>query len=247
MEKIRKYEDILLENEKLRKRIQKLENDLHKISNFDSLLENSPTNIFLFDENERFTYVNASACRLLGYKEKELLSMSFSDILDKKKREKRISSIRKLIESGKKSKNEFKLVRKDHNPVYVRLDIKTLSKDRYIAYCNDISGYRNTEIALKKSEENYRKFIDNSVLGVFKTNIKGEILFVNDATVTILKFKSREELIGSSVLTHYLDPSKREGMVELLKKHKSLNDLNVEFLTKAGVWILQRKLKQKNY
>jgi len=87
---------------------------------------------------------------------------------------------------------------------------------------------------LKKSEDTYRKFIDNSQLGVFKTNIKGEILFVNDAAVNIFKFKSREELIGSSVLKHYLDPSKREGLVELLKKHKSLNDLYVEFLTNSG-------------
>jgi PAS domain S-box-containing protein len=87
---------------------------------------------------------------------------------------------------------------------------------------------------LKKSEDTYRKFIDNAQLGVFKTNIKGEILFVNDAAVNIFKFKSREELIGSSVLKHYLDPSKREGLVELLKKHKSLNDLYVEFLTNSG-------------
>ena len=87
---------------------------------------------------------------------------------------------------------------------------------------------------LRKSEENYRKFIDNSQLGVFKTNIKGEILFVNDAAVNIFKFNSKEELIGSSVLKHYPDPSKRKGLVEMLKKHKSLNNLDVEFLTNSG-------------
>ena len=87
---------------------------------------------------------------------------------------------------------------------------------------------------LKKSEENYRKFIDNSHLGVFKTNIKGKILFVNDAAANIFKFKSREELIGSSILKHYLDPSKREGLLELLKKHKSLNDFTLEFLANTG-------------
>jgi PAS domain S-box-containing protein len=195
------------------------------------LLEDLPVNIFIFNENGNVTYVNPPACRLLGYNEKELLSMSISDILNKKKREKGIISIHKLIESGKRSKNEFELIRKDQNPVNVMLDIKTLSDNSYIAYCTDITRYKQAEIVLKKSVENYRKFIDNSVIGVFKTNIKGEILFVNDAAVNIFKFKSREELIGSSVLKHYLDPSKREGLVERIKKHKSLNDLNIEFLT----------------
>jgi PAS domain S-box-containing protein len=238
MDKRRKYEDIIMENDKLRKKIQKLENDLSDKVNLDSLLKNSPTNIFLFDENEKFIYANPSACRLLGYKEKELLSLSFSDILSKKKREKGTSIIHKLIESGKKSRNELELVRKDQNRVYVSLDLRTLSEDRYVAYCNDITKFKQAEIALKKSVENNRKFIDDSIVGVFKTNIKGEVLFVNDATVNMFKFKSKEELIGSSALMHYLDPSKREGLMELLKKKKSVDNLNLEFLANTGETIV---------
>jgi PAS domain S-box-containing protein len=198
------------------------------------LLEDLPGNIFIFDENGRISYVNQPACRLLGYDQKELLSMSVSDILKKSKREKGTIGINELIEAGKRSKNEFELVRKDPDTVNVRLDIKPLSDDTYIAYCTDITGYRKTEIALKKSVKNYRKFIENSVVGIFKTDIKGEILFVNDAALNMFNFKSREELIGSSVLAHYLVPSKRESLIEMLKKNKSLNDFNVEYVTKSG-------------
>ncbi len=229
-----KYEDNLMENEKLRKRFNKAENILSDTDSQGFLIENSPANIFLFDNKERLTYVNPSACKLLGYGKKELLSMSFSDILAKKKGEIRPGSILKLAVKRIKSGIEFELVRKDNKSVHVRMDIKTLSEGRYIAYCIDVSPYKEAEIALKRSEENYRKFIDNSVIGVFKTNIKGEILFVNDAVVRIFGFGSREELIGSSVLTHYLHPPKREGLVELLKKNKSVNDLNAEFMTKTG-------------
>ena len=44
---------------------------------------------------------------------------------------------------------------------------------------------------LRKSQDTYQKFIENSQLGIFKTNIKGEILFMNDAAANIYKLKSK--------------------------------------------------------
>jgi PAS domain-containing protein len=49
---------------------------------------------------------------------------------------------------------------------------------------------------LKTSEEKYRSLVDNALVGIYKSNLKGEILYVNEALVKMLEFKSPEEFIS---------------------------------------------------
>lgn len=42
-----------------------------------------------------------------------------------------------------------------------------------------------TERALSSSEKNYRDLVDNSLMGIYKTNILGDILFANESLASI--------------------------------------------------------------
>lgn len=98
----------------------------------------------------------------------------------------------------------------------------------------DITQPKASEEALKESEKNYRELVDNSLVGVFKTNLEGEILFTNEALVRILGYDSVEELQGNNIANLYKNEEDRISLLQELKKYGSLADYEVEMVGKTG-------------
>jgi PAS domain S-box-containing protein len=96
-----------------------------------------------------------------------------------------------------------------------------------------IEGKRAEE-RLKYSEKNYRELVENALVGVYKTNVKGEILFANEALARMLEFKSPEEMISTAVLSRYKNPKDREVLIENLSKEGKVSNFEFELLTKTG-------------
>ena len=94
--------------------------------------------------------------------------------------------------------------------------------------------HKRAEIALKESEEKYRELVDNAIVGVFKTNLKGEILYVNDAALGICEFNSLQELKNGGVLPRYKNPDDRKILLKKLKENGKISGFEFEILTNIG-------------
>lgn len=86
----------------------------------------------------------------------------------------------------------------------------------------------------QKSEQKYRNLVDNALVGVYRSNLKGEILYANDALVRMLEFESPEELMSEGVLKRYKNPRDREVLIENLKKTGGVEGFETAVITKAG-------------
>lgn len=104
----------------------------------------------------------------------------------------------------------------------------------YDALISDITERKITEDALKTSEKKYRDLVDNASVGVYQTNLKGDILYVNQALLSIFEFDSPEEMMSSGVLARYKNPKDRESFIEMLKKTGSVKDFESEVFTRSG-------------
>lgn len=98
----------------------------------------------------------------------------------------------------------------------------------------DITARKAVEEALLKSEKEYRDLVDNALVGVYKTNLEGDVLYVNDALAQMLEFKLPDDMIAESVLDRYKDPKDRELLIDILKKHGRVTDFEFELVTKTG-------------
>jgi len=56
---------------------------------------------------------------------------------------------------------------------------------------------------------------------VFKTNLKGEILYANNAFAKIFGFKSAQDAVGQSITPLWANPEKRKGYLEQLNEKGS--------------------------
>ncbi|MEW6418144.1 MAG: PAS domain S-box protein [Nitrospirota bacterium] len=87
---------------------------------------------------------------------------------------------------------------------------------------------------LHKSEQKYRNFVDNAVVGVYQTTVEGEFLYLNKSLLKLFEFESPEELIAQGALARWKNPEDRKRLIERLKKEGRVVDFEAEFLSKTG-------------
>ncbi|HLD22602.1 MAG TPA: diguanylate cyclase, partial [Sulfuricurvum sp.] len=73
------------------------------------------------------------------------------------------------------------------------------------------------------------------MVGIYRSDTFGNILYVNSALAKILSFDSSDDLIGEKSVLRYKTPEERAIFIEKLFKARYLNNYEVELLDKYGV------------
>lgn len=98
----------------------------------------------------------------------------------------------------------------------------------------DVTDRKQAEETLKESEKKYRQLVDTSMAGIYKTNLKGDVIYVNKAIWELLEFDSPEDMKKDNILTRYKNPKDRENLIERLMKTGYVSNFGVDILTKSG-------------
>ncbi|MFQ5865705.1 MAG: PAS domain S-box protein [bacterium] len=203
------------------------------------IAENTTDVIFAYDMKRRFLYVNPAVEELTGYSVDELKKRGFINWLHPEDEAKMMKLWDKLFEGKSFSGKEFRLITKDGQVKWCLsswgplLDengqqIGVQGRER------DITDRKRAQEALKDSEKKHRNLVDNALVGVFSSNLKGEVLYVNDAMLRMLEFDSPEELMSSGAITRYKNPNDRQAFLKAVKKSGKVNNYELELLTKSG-------------
>lgn len=93
---------------------------------------------------------------------------------------------------------------------------------------------------LEQSEEKYRNFFENSVVGVFQTSPEGQFISANPFLARLLGFESPHELISYFTNIdeqHYANSRDRDAFRKTLEKENFVRDFETELLKKDGTTI----------
>ncbi|AFZ19862.1 response regulator [Allocoleopsis franciscana] len=110
------------------------------------------------------------------------------------------------------------------------------------AFTRSQNKRRQSENALRETEEKYRTIFENAVDGIFQTTLDGHYLSANPALARIYGYESPEELIAN--LTNiseqlYVDPNRRIEFKQLIQEHGTVSDFESQIYGKNGkmIWI----------
>jgi PAS domain S-box-containing protein len=185
-----------------------------------------------------FIEINDVASQRLGYTKNELLSMSPVNIVAPDKRGEMSKNATELARNGH-AKFEIVHIAKDGSRIPVEVNnhlFKLNGKDVALAISRDITEHKNTELALKESEEKLRAIIESSPDSITVTDLNLNIILCNQATVDMYGATSKDEIIGSNAFD-LVDPEDRPKLIEMVKNTlltmKSIN-LELNLFTKEG-------------
>ena len=163
-----------------------------RLRRFQHSVESSPDAVFWMNAEGRFPYVNAQACRSLGYSREELMQLHLWDIDADFTCEQWETHWERVGKAGG-AHLERRHRRKDGTifPVEISSNQVMLNRQRHhVAYVRDITRRKKTDEELRF----FKHAIDNSPEGVFLLARDGGFIYVNDQVCRSLGY-SREEIL----------------------------------------------------
>ena len=172
---------------------------------YRTILENIEDGYYEVDLNGNFTFFNASACRILGYPQEEMMGMNNRQFTDKENATKLFKTFNEVYRTGQPAKEfDWQVIRKDGTKRYIEVSVSlqkhSLGKPiGFQGIARDITERKRAEDALQGSEKYFKEITENSSDIIVITDKNGDIKYCSRSTERFTGYKP-EELIGRNVI-----------------------------------------------
>ena len=169
---------------------------------FIALFENSGTSIVIVDKEGIYQLVNSRVAKKFGLETNEIIGKSMFDLLLPETAQKYFDRNRKLIESGVGEEYEDTFQLPTGTKTFLITD-SVLKDEHGIGYALlsssvDITAQKQTEDALRGSEEKYHSLIESAPDALLQGDSNGNLITVNNKASKLTGF-SREELLSMHI------------------------------------------------
>jgi len=165
------------------------------------ILDNMEEAYFEVDLKGNFRFCNGNVLRDLGYSREELYGMDYKQVMDDESSEKVYAAYHRLFLTGSPiEKIEYSLIRKNREKILVEASVTLLRNGQgkpigFRSIGRNISGRKQAEEDLLRSERKYRKILDSMEESYFEADLKGNVDFYNHRVLLDLGY-SEEEFQG---------------------------------------------------
>jgi PAS domain S-box-containing protein len=189
---------------------------------FRGLIENAPDGITVVDAQGTVIYVSPSIERILGYSQAESLGRSAIEYVHPQDSSHLLRQLARLTRKPGKALVQYRFRHKDGSWRWLESAISNLiaepSAEGVVFNYRDITERKQADEALARSEEEFRTLADNALVGIYRSTLKGEILYVNETMAHMMGFETREAMIQSGAVARWRDPSARQTFIEELQR-----------------------------
>jgi len=188
----------------------------------------------------RFLQVNQRLCDILGYASYELLTRSFQDVTHPAHVGTDVAQLERLAAGeGDSYATEKRYLRKDGSEVWVGLTSAAVrGADGRLGYFvsafHEIADRRLAENRLRESEASYRRLVENSTIGIFRSSVDGTFLAVNPALAAMLGYDAVDDVLRLDILRDvYVRLDERAGIL-LQLEHRPVATGEVQWRRRDG-------------
>ena len=226
---------VLFSGEDVTDRMQAEEALRESENRYRLLAENASDVIWTMDMELKLTYISPSVSRLGGRTADEFMAETIADFLTEdsmrvamKVLAEELAIEEKLASENKQTKNlhrprtfELEFSRKDGTTFWTEAVANFIRDENgkpvgILGVTRDINERKQSEKALKESEEKYRTILENIEDGYYEVDIAGNLTFFNDSLCKITG-SSKDELMGMNN-REYMDEENAKKVYQIFNK-----------------------------
>ncbi len=199
-------------NEELRKIQAEL---VESRNRYLELFECAPVGFFIVGKDDCIRDVNSCGAQMLGYDRAALIDSEFKNCIS--------PEFRAGIRNYSDINSEIRMERKDGTKLWAEITVGRkcdggAGGSHSLIVVRDVTRWKESEDALKSSEERYRTLVDNAPIGISITTPDGRTFDRNKAVQQMHGFVSKEEMMRLSPVERYFDPNDRRIFLDRLEK-----------------------------
>jgi len=226
----------------------------NSVAFLNSLIDQSPTPMWISDENGKLIRINRACCDLLNINESDVVGKYsiFDDNIVKEQGF--LPRVRDVFEKG---------VVVQFQITYDTNRLKNLTLDRYASVIlevtifpvrdncgkitnaviqhTNITDRKLVEEELRESEEKFREIFENTTVAVFQTRLDGSIATANPAFAQMLGFDTPEEAIREipNIRMIYVNSDQRDELYRILSTRDAIADfeLALQRRDRSTLWV----------
>ncbi len=218
----------------LEARVQERTNELRQYADeLQDLYNNAPCGYHSLDAEGRFTLINDTELRWIGYSREEILGYRFDELLTPDSQIRFRNQFPQFQARGWISDTEFELVCKNGSRLPIILNATSIrdSSGQYLmsrSMIFDISDRKQAQFALEEAERRWRCLLENVQLVVVGLNQLGRIDYCNPFFLALTGY-GRSEVIGQNWEQMFLPPSANQQLSSSLQGYSEY-----ELMTRSG-------------
>ena len=211
---------------------------------FRAVVEDQTDLICRFKPDGQLTFVNEAFCRFHGKKSSELIGTNFFQTLTEEDAAVPLSYINSLPPDEPVVTFDHRLHSPDDKIVWHQYRVRRLFEKKgdtreFQAVIQDITQRKQSEQALRASEEKYRSLVDNIPDVVWTADSNRDLIYISANVVKVLGFHADELLGGQSWLNriHPEDAARVEQAYQKLFSDGEKFDVEYRSCRQDGEWI----------
>ena len=214
-------------------------------SRFRQLVESASDGIYRIDTRGVFTYANPVASRMLGFSDDApgIVGRIYLEFVRRDYHEQGIALYkRQVMERIPVTYWEFPAVALDGRLLWIGQNVHIEERHGQVAslfaVARDITERKNTEMALRESEERHRFLAEHSTDMLSRQSADGRILYASPVCLTLLGYTS-DELVGTSVFEacHADDLEPMRAASARLIGHQGIETLTYRIRRRDGHYV----------
>ena len=189
---------------------------------YRSLYENTTLGLYRTTPDGRILLANPALIKILGYSSFEEISARNLEEEGFNPNYERKYFIEQIEKKGEVFGLESTWVRKDGAVVYISESARLIRDETgrtlyYDGTVEDITKRKQAEMLLRETQEKIQKIYNSSPNGISMINLDGEIVECNRATVGMVGYSSKEELLGKNGF-NFVVRKDRKRAFEMMRK-----------------------------
>jgi len=188
---------------------------------YRTLFDNASEGIFVV-QGGKLVFCNPMTTRMIGYSSEELRARPFTEFIHPDDRAMVVERHTKRLKGEELPEvYSFRILSSDGGAIWIDLRAVRINWQGQAAtlnFASDVTDRKRAEEALSRAEENYRRTLDDSPLGVCIVTSEGETIYANRAILDIYGYDTIEELRATPIKNRYTPESYAEFTIRHQKR-----------------------------